>query len=464
VLIDQDGDGRPDWNRISNHVGVAPIVGAGMVRSRSWVGPAATDPGFPVDNWLVTPRIEIPEGTSALTLQYYKCGNDGSQGIFLDYLEVLISTTGIATGLTPNTLGPIGTPGTVIGDWTVVSRSRTTGDWEQNTINLSNFADAEHIYLALRHRDEDKDYVLVDELQLFVGALPTFGIISGVVTNVTNGEPLAGVVVNVVDSNITTNTDARGAFFLQVPESTVRITATRDGFTPFTSGNLNVVAGRQVVHNISLGAPGSITGTVRRESNYAPLGGVLVRVAEGLQATTNSAGVYTINNIPAGVVRVSGTMAGFVPYNSGNLTVVAAQQLTHDFVMGAVDEDDVVAIPLVTALQGNFPNPFNPSTTIKFSLSSGEVSNNSLSSGEVSNNSLSSGEGRGEGSTNVNITVYNIRGQVVKTLVNDYFPAGRHSVEWNGTDNRGRTVSSGIYFYRMTAGEYSATKRMVLMK
>jgi flagellar hook assembly protein FlgD len=60
--------------------------------------------------------------------------------------------------------------------------------------------------------------------------------------------------------------------------------------------------------------------------------------------------------------------------------------------------------------------------------------------------------------------VYNIRGQRIKTLVNDHFPAGRHSAVWNGTDDNGRVVSSGVYFYRMTAGEFTETRRMLLMK
>ena len=123
------------------------------------------------------------------------------------------------------------------------------------------------------------------------------------------------------------------------------------------------------------------------------------------------------------------------------------------YVVSFREENEIPeGITYVMGLESNFPNPFNPDTTIEFSLSSGEGSNNSLSSGE----------GRGEG--HVNITIYNIRGQRVKTLVNDHLPAGRHSVVWNGRDDNGRTVSSGIYFYRMTAGEFSETRRMLLMK
>jgi len=104
-------------------------------------------------------------------------------------------------------------------------------------------------------------------------------------------------------------------------------------------------------------------------------------------------------------------------------------------------DDDNVIEPLHNALLGNFPNPFNPSTVIEFGIRNSEF-----------------------GSELVNIEVFNVRGQKVKTLVNDYFPAGRHSVTWEGTDDSGRMVGSGVYFYRMTTGEFSETRRMLLMK
>jgi len=106
-----------------------------------------------------------------------------------------------------------------------------------------------------------------------------------------------------------------------------------------------------------------------------------------------------------------------------------------------VDEDDIVETPRLTSLHANFPNPFNPSTVISFQLS-------------VSSCPF------------VQIEVFNIRGQRVRTLLDGSleFGAGRHSVEWNGTDDGGRTVSSGVYFYRMSAGEYVSVRRMLLMK
>ena len=90
-----------------------------------------------------------------------------------------------------------------------------------------------------------------------------------------------------------------------------------------------------------------------------------------------------------------------------------------------------------TNLMGNYPNPFNPETKINFSTQNHQ---------------------------NVQITVYNIRGQVVKNLVNKEFQPGNHSVIWNGTDNNDRNVASGVYFYRFVSDDKNIMSRMVLMK
>ncbi len=93
--------------------------------------------------------------------------------------------------------------------------------------------------------------------------------------------------------------------------------------------------------------------------------------------------------------------------------------------------------PGVTELTGNYPNPFNPTTTISFSI---------------------------EEAGHVSINIYNMKGQLVKTLVNEYLDSAYHNVSWNGKDNSSKTVSSGIYFYKMRSSNYTATKKMILMK
>ncbi len=97
----------------------------------------------------------------------------------------------------------------------------------------------------------------------------------------------------------------------------------------------------------------------------------------------------------------------------------------------------VVEIPDKFELYQNYPNPFNPSTSITFDLPKDEF---------------------------VTLKIYNIIGQEVKTLVNEFRNAGRHTVVWDGKDNSGKIVPSGIYLYRITAGNFNKTLKMVLAK
>jgi hypothetical protein len=88
-------------------------------------------------------------------------------------------------------------------------------------------------------------------------------------------------------------------------------------------------------------------------------------------------------------------------------------------------------------LNANYPNPFNPVTTISFNLKE---------AGEI------------------DLDIYNLKGQKVTTLAHGDYPSGSHCVVWNGTDANGMKVTSGVYFYRLQAGTYTYTKKMILMK
>ncbi len=99
--------------------------------------------------------------------------------------------------------------------------------------------------------------------------------------------------------------------------------------------------------------------------------------------------------------------------------------------------DDNPPLAYTFDLIQNYPNPFNPTTTINYSLAR---------------------------ASNVRLTVYNLLGQIVITLVNERQSAGNHSVAWNSTDRAGHPVASGVYFYRITAGDFVASKKMMLLK
>lgn len=105
--------------------------------------------------------------------------------------------------------------------------------------------------------------------------------------------------------------------------------------------------------------------------------------------------------------------------------------------MTGIEGDRGVPVPRSFFLGQNFPNPFNPSTTISFELTK---------DGEVL------------------LEVYNLRGQSVKKLASGNKEAGTYRVCWNGTDEQGMRVPSGLYLYRLETPEFATTKKMVLLK
>ena len=102
--------------------------------------------------------------------------------------------------------------------------------------------------------------------------------------------------------------------------------------------------------------------------------------------------------------------------------------------LGAVE---IAAVPSEFALALNYPNPFNPSTTIKYQIAN---------------------------DANVNLDIWNLQGQKIRTLVGKEQKSGYYSVVWDGRNEAGQTVSSGLYLYRVQAGSFVATHKMLMIK
>ncbi|MCF7911210.1 MAG: tandem-95 repeat protein [Candidatus Cloacimonetes bacterium] len=101
-----------------------------------------------------------------------------------------------------------------------------------------------------------------------------------------------------------------------------------------------------------------------------------------------------------------------------------------------VEEEEHEIVP-VNALNQNYPNPFNPETTICFELAAQDY---------------------------VTLNIFNLRGEKIKALVREPREAGSYSVVWDGTNDNGNQVASGIYFYSISTSQYSATRKMVMIK
>ncbi|MCF8299274.1 MAG: T9SS type A sorting domain-containing protein, partial [Saprospiraceae bacterium] len=123
------------------------------------------------------------------------------------------------------------------------------------------------------------------------------------------------------------------------------------------------------------------------------------------------------------------------PKSSKQYSVIRSNLLKQLFRNNEPDNE----IPEITeaALYSNYPNPFNPTTTISFALPA---------------------------ESEVSISIYNIKGQKVKTLINEVYEKGQHKIIWDGLNASGKQAASGVYLYNMQTKDYSSTKKMLMIK
>jgi len=141
--------------------------------------------------------------------------------------------------------------------------------------------------------------------------------------------------------------------------------------------------------------------------------------------------------------------AGVTPISDGDIATISfknvAYQNTVDVTAEALLNESISTslqaqvkpVPTRFALENNYPNPFNPTTTIRYALPQ---------------------------DARVNVTIYNIQGQIVRTLVGTDQTAGYYTIQWDGRSDAGTTVASGIYIYRINAGQFVSAKKMVMLK
>ncbi len=134
----------------------------------------------------------------------------------------------------------------------------------------------------------------------------------------------------------------------------------------------------------------------------------------------------------------SGTAQIRFVFGSANLTTGEGWYIDDVHYSNTTGSNDETIISTTDELYANFPNPFNPTTSISFSVK--------------------------QTSSFVTLQIFNIKGQKVKILVNENLDIGKHTITWSGTDDNNRSVSSGIYFYQMKTADYSSTKKMLMLK
>jgi hypothetical protein len=156
-----------------------------------------------------------------------------------------------------------------------------------------------------------------------------------------------------------------------------------------------------------------------------------VRVSAALPAATHTPEISFYQNNP--MIFFSGIAIG--PYQYPWRLWVDALHFT-----GVGEEEDAVLRGTGFSLSHNYPNPFNPVTSIQYTVHSRQTP------------------------IPTTLKIYNIRGQLVRTLVDEPKGPGTYQVIWDGRSDQGKAVASGVYLYRLQVGDFSQTKKMVLIK
>jgi hypothetical protein len=404
----------------------------------------ATNLGGQYDNnamyIMKTPEITLGDNATLTFWHMMSCQN------YYDGGNVSISTDG---GSMWSVLYPVGGYNTSFSIYSLGEQGYTNQvSWSQATFNLSQYAGSNAV---IRWRFGSNASVqgngwFIDDVMIS-GYFIRPGLVTGTVS-ITSGQDLANVKL-ITDNDLVTNPASDGSYMMFLPQGTYTLSAslpyhTEQASPSFTFNNqqsafsynfsLEYLAGpTDLIHSLtavdsivylSWNAPAAGTYPVLGYKVYRKLGEHPFRLISETMSTQHNErpeqdGVYKY------YVRAV--------YSAGESDLSNIEEVTYPPVGNPDDPTPVI----VNALYGNYPNPFNPSTSIAWSNAK---------------------------AGNVTIRIYNTKGQLVKTLVSENKAAGSHRVIWDGRNDANRTVSSGLYFYRLDAPGFTSTRKMMLLK
>jgi len=264
----------------------------------------------------------------------------------------------------------------------------------------------------------------------FSNSLLPMGNLAGLVRN-EQLVPIMGATVSV--GTFSATTAANGSYNLQVPVGTHSATCSAANYYTQTLNDIVITFGQTTSLNFTLTPMGTLAGLVSNQQ-LIPIMGATVTVG-AFSATTAANGTYTLQ-VPAGTYSVICSAANYNTQIQNDIEVTLGQTTYLNFIMTQTGNEDDLMITS-TILHNNYPNPFNPQTTISFDVKEPAP---------------------------VRIDIYNLKGQIIRTLVNEIKTSGHYTIIWNGKDQNGNGVASGVYHYRMQAGKYKSIRRMLLMK
>jgi hypothetical protein len=274
------------------------------------------------------------------------------------------------------------------------------------------------------------------------GTIVNQGSLSGKVIN-GQDEPVAFASVHLNVANLETNTDADGNYsFAWLDSGTLQATVSAPGYVTQTQ-SVNIVSGQNNQADFTLHLVADLTITGRVVASDFPDSGIPAATVEIIGAVTtavatDASGYFTIYDVIANQdYTIRASHPSYFTYY-GDVTLQSQNLDMGDLVLGmdtTSADDQTAEINLV--LHNCYPNPFRTQTAISYEV---------------------------KAPVRTVLEVFNLKGQKVATLASSFSQAGKHTLVWNGTDCTGKPVASGVYYYRLQAGTYSATRKLVLLR
>ncbi|MDD2229957.1 MAG: carboxypeptidase regulatory-like domain-containing protein [Candidatus Cloacimonetes bacterium] len=256
------------------------------------------------------------------------------------------------------------------------------------------------------------------------------GNVSGIVRDNLNA-PITGVTVKL--GSLTTQTNADGSYsFLGAAAGEKELSFSKTGYYAYTQNVVVSPIQTQLIDMVLYRQMGSLYAYVVNSSGV-PIQGATIQI-NGQNNLTDANGECRLD-LPAGSYTLTVSKIGMLTQNIESL-IIAAEHITYQLVMLLTESaiDDPSTPELSNMLLNCYPNPFRESASISYQLKQAE---------------------------NVNLSIYNIKGQLIRTMISSTQSPGTYSLTWDGKDTNGRDASNGIYFYRLQAGSFVSSKRLV---
>ena len=285
----------------------------------------------------------------------------------------------------------------------------------------------------------DDDYVNID---FYLDPISYEGSLSGMVFEQGTTNPIPFAELSVWDDDFWSDTtaDENGFYYFDMPNGTFTLSAWHPLFYGSQVENIEILSNAVTVdiEMQPINFSGALEGYVYENDTTIPIPFANIEIqGEGLWFPTMSddQGFYHVG-LPNGFFTLNCWKEGYVNANYDNIEINDnIVELIIDLIPDV--EVDQILEPDINNLS-NYPNPFNPSTTIEFSI---------------------------QNDSEVELYVFNIKGHKIKQLISEQQSAGKHSVMWNGDDESGKSVSSGVYFYMLKVnGKNRSVKKCLILK